>query len=42
MTFKLGSPALAKGMKVGDRVGFGFEQQPSGPIVRRLVPAAAQ
>jgi membrane fusion protein, copper/silver efflux system len=42
MTFKLGSPALAKGMKVGDRVGFGFEQQPSGPVVRRLVPAAAQ
>jgi Cu(I)/Ag(I) efflux system membrane fusion protein len=42
MTFKLDPPALAKGMKVGDRVAFGFEQKPSGPVVRRLAPAAAQ
>lgn len=42
MTFKLDPPALAKGMKVGDRVGFGFEQKPSGPVVRRLAPAVAQ
>ena len=42
MTFKLGSPALAKGVKVGDRVAFGFEQRPAGPIVRRLAPAGAQ
>ena len=42
MTFKLGSPALAKGVKVGDRVVFGFEQQPDGPVVRRLSPAGAQ
>ncbi len=42
MTFKLGSPALAKGVKVGDRVAFGFEQRPDGPVVRRLGQAGAQ
>ncbi len=42
MTFKLDPPALAKGMKVGDRVAFGFEQRPAGPVVRRLRPAVAQ
>ncbi|MBT9470782.1 MAG: efflux RND transporter periplasmic adaptor subunit [Phenylobacterium sp.] len=42
MTFKLDPPGLSKGMKVGDRVSFGFEQRPSGPVVRRLVPAVAQ
>lgn len=42
MTFKLGSPALAKGVKVGDRVAFGFEQKPDGPVVQQLAPAAAQ
>jgi Cu(I)/Ag(I) efflux system membrane fusion protein len=42
MTFRLDPPALAKGMKVGDRIAFGFEQKPSGPVVRRLTPAAAQ
>jgi Cu(I)/Ag(I) efflux system membrane fusion protein len=42
MGFKLGSPALAKGVKVGDRVRFGFEQKPDGPVVRKLVPAGAQ
>jgi Cu(I)/Ag(I) efflux system membrane fusion protein len=42
MTFKLGSPALAKAAKVGDRVSFAFEQKPDGPILRRLSPAAAQ
>jgi Cu(I)/Ag(I) efflux system membrane fusion protein len=42
MTFALDPPALAKGMKVGDRVAFGFEQRPAGPVVRRLVAAAAQ
>jgi membrane fusion protein, copper/silver efflux system len=42
MTFKLDPPALAKGVKVGDRVAFGFEQKPSGPVVRRLAPAGAQ
>ncbi len=42
MTFKLEPPALAKGVKVGDRVAFGFEQRPDGPVVRRLAPAAGQ
>ena len=38
MTFKLGSASLAKGVKVGDRVAFGFEQEPNGPVVRQLAP----
>jgi membrane fusion protein, copper/silver efflux system len=42
MTFKLGAPNLAKGMKVGDRAAFGFEQKPDGPVVRSIKPAAAQ
>lgn len=42
MTFKLVSPALAKGVKVGDRVAFAFEQKPDGPVVQRLAPVAAQ
>ncbi|MEJ0066403.1 MAG: efflux RND transporter periplasmic adaptor subunit [Caulobacteraceae bacterium] len=42
MTFKLDPPALAKGMKVGDRVTFGFEQKPEGPVVHRLSPMNAQ
>jgi Cu(I)/Ag(I) efflux system membrane fusion protein len=40
MTFKLDPPALAKGMKVGDHIAFGFEQTPNGPVVRRLNGAA--
>ena len=42
MTFNLDPPALATGMRVGDRVAFGFEQKPSGPVVRRLAPGRAQ
>ncbi|WP_309607207.1 efflux RND transporter periplasmic adaptor subunit [Phenylobacterium sp.] len=42
MTFKLGAPGLAKGLKIGDQVSFGFQQTPEGPVVRRLGPAAAQ
>jgi Cu(I)/Ag(I) efflux system membrane fusion protein len=38
MTFKLDPPALAKGVKVGDRALFAFEQRPDGPVVRRLQP----
>ncbi len=41
MTFRLDPPTLAKGLKVGDRVAFGFEQKPEGPVVRRLTPAGA-
>jgi Cu(I)/Ag(I) efflux system membrane fusion protein len=39
MTFKLGSPTLARGFKVGDHIAFGFEQTPDGPVVRRLTRA---
>ena len=42
MTFKLEPPALAKGLKVGDRAAFGFEQRPDGPVVRKLSPMGAQ
>jgi Cu(I)/Ag(I) efflux system membrane fusion protein len=41
MTFKLGSPSLAKGLKVGDQVAFAFEQRPEGPVIRRITPAGA-
>jgi Cu(I)/Ag(I) efflux system membrane fusion protein len=42
MTFKLGAPGLAKAAKVGDRVSFGFEQKPEGPVIRRLSPVAGR
>jgi Cu(I)/Ag(I) efflux system membrane fusion protein len=42
MTFRLAEPALAKGRKAGDQVSFAFEQTPAGPVVRRMIPAAAQ
>jgi len=42
MTFTLDPPSLAKGLRVGDRVGFGFEQRPSGAVIRRIVKARAQ
>lgn len=42
MTFRLADPALARGIKAGDRMGFAFEQTPNGPVVRRISPAAAR
>ena len=36
MQFQLADPNLAKGLKAGDQVSFGFEQTPGGPVVRRL------
>ncbi len=42
MTFRLDPPSLARGMKVGGRVAFGFEQKPEGPVIRRLTPVAGQ
>lgn len=42
MTFTLDPPSLAKGLKVGDRVAFGFVQDPSGAVIRRIVKARAQ
>jgi Cu(I)/Ag(I) efflux system membrane fusion protein len=41
MTFKLDPPSLANGYKVGDRIAFGFEQKPEGPVVRQISPAGA-
>jgi Cu(I)/Ag(I) efflux system membrane fusion protein len=42
MTFKLDPPALAKGLKVGDRAAFGFEQKPEGPVVHEIKPEGAR
>ena len=42
MQFRLSDPAMARGIKAGDRVAFGFEQTPNGPVVRRLSPMVAQ
>ncbi|MBU0555389.1 MAG: efflux RND transporter periplasmic adaptor subunit [Alphaproteobacteria bacterium] len=42
MTFKLGTPALARGLKKGDRVLFGFDQAAEGPVVRSLSRETAQ
>ena len=42
MTFGLGSPAPAQGVKAGDRVTFAFAQTPGGPVVRKITKAAAQ
>lgn len=36
MAFRLADPRLAREAKVGERVAFGFEQTPSGPVVRSL------
>jgi Cu(I)/Ag(I) efflux system membrane fusion protein len=41
MTFALADPALARGVKVGDRVAFGFDQPPAGPTVHRMSKATA-
>ena len=40
MSFRLAEPGLARGIKVGDHVGFAFDQPPAGPTVRRLTKAA--
>lgn len=42
MTFKLDPPDLARGLKVGDRAAFGFEQTPEGPVVREIKPEGAR
>ena len=36
MTFKLDPPTLAKGLKVGDHVAFGFVQNPDGPAIKTV------
>lgn len=40
MTFKLDPPTLAKGLKVGDHVAFGFVQNPDGPAIKTVQPIA--
>jgi membrane fusion protein, copper/silver efflux system len=42
MQFRLSDPALARGIKAGDQVAFGFEQTANGPVVRRLSLLAAR
>lgn len=42
MTFKLKTAALAKGMKTGNHVSFGFVQTPDGPVIEKLQPMDAQ
>ncbi|GLI99519.1 efflux RND transporter periplasmic adaptor subunit [Sphingobium sp. BS19] len=36
MTFQLPDARVARGLKTGDRVRFGFDQAPAGPTVRRM------
>lgn len=40
MQFRLADPTLAKAIKAGDRVAFGFDQPPAGPTVRRMTRVA--
>ena len=42
MTFALPNPGMARGLKTGDRVRFGFDQPPAGPTVRRMAKVAGQ
>lgn len=42
MTFALPNPSVAGGLKVGDRVRFGFDQPPAGPTIRRMAKVAGQ
>ena len=42
MTFQLANPALARDLKTGDRVRFGFDRPPAGPTVRRMSKVTGQ
>ncbi|MBU3992628.1 MAG: efflux RND transporter periplasmic adaptor subunit [Alphaproteobacteria bacterium] len=42
MTFELANPALARDIKTGDRVRFGFDRPPAGPTVRRMAKVSGQ
>lgn len=42
MTFQLPDPKVARGLKAGDRVRFGFDQPAAGPTVRRMAKVAGQ
>jgi Cu(I)/Ag(I) efflux system membrane fusion protein len=42
MTFMLPDARVARGLKAGDRVRFGFDQPPAGPTVRRMAKVVGQ
>jgi len=42
MPFRWDRPALAQGLKAGDRVEFSFRQQGDEPIVTRIQPASGK
>lgn len=42
MTFQLPDPKIARGLKTGDRVRFGFDQPPAGPTIRRMAKVTGQ
>ncbi len=42
MSFRVEDPALLRGWRVGDRVGFAFDQRPAGPTVRRMTRAGGR
>lgn len=42
MTFQLANPVLARDLKTGDRVRFGFDRPPAGPTVRRMAKVPGQ
>jgi Cu(I)/Ag(I) efflux system membrane fusion protein len=42
MTFQLPDAGIARGLKAGDRVRFGFDQPPAGLTIRRMVKVAGQ
>lgn len=42
MTFQLSDAGVGRGLKVGDRVRFGFDKPPAGPTVRRMAKVADQ
>ena len=42
MLFRVENPALLRGLKIGDRVTFAFDQPPAGPTVRRVSRVGGQ
>lgn len=42
MTFQLPDAGVARGLKTGDRVRFGFDQPPAGPTIRHMAKVAGQ
>lgn len=42
MTFRIANPAIARGLKPGDRVRFSFSQAKVGPTIRTIEKASAQ